>query len=72
MTNEHAATDAGLPFAQRKIEDMPGPRLPARLGKRVLRLGGRELTERLLDDAAKYESHLAAIEVIATTPSEAA
>ena len=40
-----------LPLAGRKTEDLPGHWLLARLGKRVLRPGGRELTERLLDDA---------------------
>ncbi|MFW0783239.1 methyltransferase domain-containing protein [Gordonia sp. CPCC 206044] len=44
-------SDTTLPFAERKTEDMPGHWLLARLGKRVLRPGGRELTEHLLDDA---------------------
>lgn len=35
-------------MAARPIEDVPGHWLLARLGKRVLRPGGRELTERLL------------------------
>lgn len=48
MTDE---TGEAMPFAQRKTEDMPGHWLLARLGKRVLRPGGRELTESLLDDA---------------------
>ncbi|UPW09960.1 methyltransferase domain-containing protein [Gordonia terrae] len=43
--------DETTPFAQRKTEDIPGHWLLARLGKRVLRPGGRELTEKLLDDA---------------------
>lgn len=37
-----------LPLAQRSWEDLPGHWLLARLGKRVLRPGGRELTSRLL------------------------
>lgn len=37
-----------LPMAARPIEDVPGHWLLARLGKRVLRPGGRELTERML------------------------
>ncbi|UCZ88988.1 class I SAM-dependent methyltransferase [Gordonia sp. WA4-43] len=49
MSND---TGEAMPFAQRKTEDMPGHWLLARLGKRVLRPGGRELTESLLDDAA--------------------
>jgi len=40
-----------LPLAARKDDDMPGHWLLARMGKRVLRPGGQELTERLLDDA---------------------
>jgi SAM-dependent methyltransferase len=43
-------TDA-LPLAQRKTEDVPGHWLLARLGKRVLRPGGAELTTRLLAHA---------------------
>ncbi|MDH3024895.1 methyltransferase domain-containing protein [Gordonia alkanivorans] len=50
MTNETTSGDQ-LPFGQRKTEDMPGHWLLARLGKRVLRPGGLELTESLLDDA---------------------
>lgn len=45
------ATPADLPLATRKDEDMPGHWLLARMGKRVLRPGGRELTNRLLKDA---------------------
>lgn len=37
-----------LPMAARPIQDVPGHWLLARLGKRVLRPGGRELTERML------------------------
>ncbi len=37
-----------LPFATRKAEDTPGHWLLARLGKKVLRPGGRHLTEKLV------------------------
>lgn len=37
-----------LPFANRKIEDVPGHWLLARLGKRVLRPGGLSLTRKML------------------------
>lgn len=40
-----------IPFAARKTEDVPGHWLLARLGKRVLRPGGLELTRKLLDRA---------------------
>ncbi|MCF8571747.1 methyltransferase domain-containing protein [Gordonia sp. HY002] len=40
-----------LPLANRKVEDVPGHWLLARLGKRVLRPGGRGMTEQMLDDA---------------------
>lgn len=39
-----------LPFAQRKAADMPGHWLLARLGKRVLRPGGAQLSQQMLDD----------------------
>lgn len=39
-----------LPFAERKTADLPGHWLLARLGKRVLRPGGAELSRQLLDD----------------------
>lgn len=42
---------APLPFEQRPAEDTPGHWLLARLGKRVLRPGGLELTRRLVDHA---------------------
>ncbi|CAM3056373.1 class I SAM-dependent methyltransferase [Skermania piniformis] len=49
---DHPEQDAAqLPFAERGSANMPGHWLLARLGKRVLRPGGRELTEQLLDDA---------------------
>lgn len=37
-----------LPFAGRKIEHMPGHWLLAHMGKKVLRPGGRELTDKML------------------------
>lgn len=40
-----------LPFAERRIEDVPGHWLLARLGKRVLRPGGLALTDALLNEA---------------------
>jgi len=40
-----------LPFDHRDTAHMPGHWLLARIGKRVLRPGGKELTTRLLDDA---------------------
>ena len=47
-----SSTPAGdLPLAARKDEDLPGHWLLARLGKRVLRPGGRAMTEQMLDDA---------------------
>lgn len=49
QTNNPTATE--LPMAQRKIEDLPGHWLLARLGKRVLRPGGKELTEKLVTAA---------------------
>ena len=43
--------DAPLPLAERSDADLPGHWLLARLGKRVLRPGGLELTSRLLSAA---------------------
>lgn len=49
MSQQNKYTPASeLPMAERKIEDLPGHWLLARLGKRVLRPGGKELTEKLL------------------------
>jgi hypothetical protein len=48
----HEATPAGLPGAELKSGKMPGHWLLARLGKRVLRPGGLELTRALLSDLA--------------------
>ena len=45
------ASDTTLPMADRDTAHLPGHWLLARLGKRVLRPGGRELTERMLTDA---------------------
>ncbi|WP_024802688.1 class I SAM-dependent methyltransferase [Nocardia sp. BMG51109] len=40
-----------LPYDERDSAHMPGHWLLARLGKRILRPGGKELTDRMLDDA---------------------
>ena len=42
--------DSPLPLAERSDADLPGHWLLARLGKRVLRPGGLELTTRLLHE----------------------
>ncbi|HEY0189279.1 MAG TPA: methyltransferase domain-containing protein [Cellulomonas sp.] len=42
---------ARLPFEERRTEDVPGHWLLARIGKRVLRPGGAELTRAMLDQA---------------------
>lgn len=49
----HGSTPSNgeLPLHARKTEDLPGHWLLARLGKRVLRPGGRTMTEGLLADA---------------------
>lgn len=47
-----STTHDDLPLAGRKDEDMPGHWLLARMGKRVLRPGGLELTRSMLKDAA--------------------
>lgn len=54
MSDDRPTTD--LPLADRKAEDVPGHWLLARLGKRVLRPGGRAMTERMLDDARLADS----------------
>lgn len=52
-TEQETRTENGiLPFAERKTADLPGHWLLARLGKRVLRPGGRKLTEQMLGDAS--------------------
>lgn len=50
MTDKKQHGDA-LPLAERDAAHLPGHWLLARLGKRVLRPGGKELTERMLADA---------------------
>ncbi len=52
-TEQEPRTENGnLPFAERKTADLPGHWLLARLGKRVLRPGGKKLTEQMLGDAS--------------------
>lgn len=74
---ESAATDHDLPYPDRDAEQVQGHWLLARLGKRVLRPGGAELTSRLLsraDPAGKDVVELApglgrtATEIIALRP----
>ncbi|MGE0221202.1 methyltransferase domain-containing protein [Mycolicibacterium sp.] len=48
MADSRPAAPQPLPLAERRDEDLPGHWLLARLGKRVLRPGGLELTTRLL------------------------
>ncbi|RDI55302.1 class I SAM-dependent methyltransferase [Nocardia mexicana] len=52
-----------LPFEERDSAHMPGHWLLARLGKRILRPGGKEMTERMLDDA-----HLNGADVVELAP----
>lgn len=47
---------AVLPQSQRRVEDMPGHWLLARLGKRALRPGGAAMTSRLLRDATMSDA----------------
>ena len=47
---------AVLPLSERRIEDVPGHWLLARLGKRALRPGGTAMTSRLLRDACLSEA----------------
>lgn len=47
-----SSVDAELPAGDVPVDRMPGHWLLARLGKRVLRPGGRELTDRMLDALA--------------------
>jgi SAM-dependent methyltransferase len=58
MTNEDT-----LPQAGRRTEDVQGHWLLARMGKRVLRPGGAELTRAMLDDA-----HLTGADVVELAP----
>ena len=53
MSDSARTTDA-LPMAERPIEDLPGHWLLARLGKRVLRPGGKGLTQRLIASARPH------------------
>ncbi|GAC70130.1 class I SAM-dependent methyltransferase [Gordonia soli] len=63
MTDTTSPAAGDLPFANRRPEDMPGHWLLAHLGKRVLRPGGKELTERLLADA-----HISGADVLEIAP----
>jgi SAM-dependent methyltransferase len=54
---------AVLPLSERRIQDMPGHWLLARLGKRALRPGGTAMTSRLLRDAC-----LSAADVVEFAP----
>lgn len=56
-------TTQDLPMAQRPIEHLPGHWLLARLGKRVLRPGGKKLTQKLLAAA-----HLQGADVVELAP----
>lgn len=49
--SDEKSTKNELPLASRDPENLPGHWLLARLGKRVLRPGGKELTARVLADA---------------------
>lgn len=48
MDSTAVATLPALPFAHRPVADMPGHWLLASLGKKVLRPGGRELTDKMI------------------------
>jgi SAM-dependent methyltransferase len=60
---ERTGQTAVLPLSERRIEDVPGHWLLARLGKRALRPGGTAMTSRLLRDAA-----LSAADVVEFAP----
>ncbi|MCV7192052.1 methyltransferase domain-containing protein [Mycolicibacterium brumae] len=73
-----AANDAALPMSDRDADHLPGHWLLARLGKRVLRPGGREMTTRMLANAGLSGSQVVefapglgrtAREIIAAGPS---
>lgn len=51
MAHENSPDAGTLPMAERDAAHLPGHWLLARLGKRVLRPGGREMTEKMLTDA---------------------
>jgi len=53
---ERTGQTAVLPLSERRIEDVPGHWLLARLGKRALRPGGTAMTSRLLRDASLSEA----------------
>ncbi|WP_026919092.1 class I SAM-dependent methyltransferase [Gordonia shandongensis] len=53
---DSAVSHGSLPLAGRRDDDMPGHWLLARMGKRVLRPGGLELTENLLRDADLHDA----------------
>ena len=52
MSHDYSAQLADLPGSELDVSRMPGHWLLARLGKRVLRPGGLELTRALLDGLA--------------------
>lgn len=52
MSASRSSNDHSLPGAELSVRKMPGHWLLARLGKRVLRPGGLELTRRLLTNLA--------------------
>lgn len=60
---ERTGQTAVLPLSERRIQDVPGHWLLARLGKRALRPGGTAMTSRLLRDAS-----LAAADVVEFAP----
>lgn len=60
---ERTGQTAVLPLSERRIQDVPGHWLLARLGKRALRPGGTAMTSRLLRDAS-----LSAADVIEFAP----
>ena len=60
---ERTGQTAVLPLSERRIEDVPGHWLLARLGKRALRPGGTAMTSRLLRDAS-----LSAADVVEFAP----
>ncbi|MDG3012958.1 class I SAM-dependent methyltransferase [Speluncibacter jeojiensis] len=59
---------APLPLAERDSAHLPGHWLLARLGKRVLRPGGVELTSAMLDNLAAADGGLAGADVVELAP----